>query len=79
MKKVKQITRSLLLLTATFVLLLLLSPTTKPLKSQISLCEIKGIKEEGTGKVYCLNLGESICVIPCFGDDGGGRPPVLGL
>jgi hypothetical protein len=37
------------------------------------VCRIPGIKEEGTGVVYCLGMGQSICIVPC-GGDGGGRP-----
>jgi Na+/phosphate symporter len=77
MKKVKQITRSLLFLTATFVLLLLLSPTTKPLKSQISLCEIKEVIDRPANVVYCLGFGSTTCIVPSPCDGGGGSPPVL--
>lgn len=79
MKKVKQVARNFLLLTTAFALLLVLLPTTKPLNSQIKLCEIAGIKEEGTGIVYCIGLGSSTCVVPCSDEGGGKEPPVLGV
>ncbi|GIV38380.1 MAG: hypothetical protein KatS3mg033_0180 [Thermonema sp.] len=79
MKNVKSLTRSFFMLTGAFILLLVLSPTTQPLNSQIQLCDIAGIKEEGTGIVYCIGLGSSTCVVPCSDDGGGKEPPVLGF
>lgn len=41
--------------------------------AKADFCRISGIKEEGTGIVYCLGMGSSTCIVPC-GGNGGGRP-----
>lgn len=50
-----------------------LSSEKQQLQAQQSYCPVKGIKEEGTGIVYCFDVGASTCYVPCDGG-GGGKP-----